>query len=109
MGEIELTNTALSYFQKRLAGKQGVVGVRLKTPAAGCSGFSYVIDFAKEIFPDDLVFENSGVKVIVDQLSIKNLDNLQIDCVQEGLSETIKFNNPNVKGTCGCGESFSIE
>ncbi|MHB8550268.1 MAG: HesB/IscA family protein, partial [Acidiferrobacterales bacterium] len=58
--------------------------------------------------PDDQVFENHGVKVIVDRKSLVFLDGTELDYGKEGLNEGFKFSNPNVKGECGCGESFTV-
>lgn len=74
----------------------------------GCSGYAYVIDYADAIDPDDEVFDVLGVKVVVDNDSLKLIDGTQVDFVKEGINEAFKFRNPNVKGECGCGESFSI-
>lgn len=74
----------------------------------GCSGYAYVIDYADAIDSDDEVFDFLGVKVVVDSDSLKLIDGTQVDFVKEGINEAFKFRNPNVKGECGCGESFSI-
>ncbi len=84
------------------------VGVRLAVKTTGCSGMAYVLEFVNEIETDDSVFEDQGVKVIVDAKSLLYLDGTELDYGREGLNEGFKFNNPNVKDTCGCGESFSI-
>ena len=74
----------------------------------GCSGYAYVIDYADSVDPDDVVFDVLDVKVVVDSESLKLIDGTQVDFVKEGINEAFKFRNPNVKGECGCGESFSI-
>ena len=74
----------------------------------GCSGWAYVVDFAKEIEPEDQVFENQGIKIVVNPESLAFLDGTEVDFCKEGLNETFKFNNPNVKDECGCGESFNV-
>ena len=74
----------------------------------GCSGFAYVVNYADEIGARDVVFEEAGVKVIVDAESLKLVDGTEIDFVEQGLNEAFKFRNPNVKGECGCGESFNV-
>jgi iron-sulfur cluster assembly protein len=83
-------------------------GLRVGVRKSGCSGFAYVIDFADEIKPNDQVFENLGVKVIVDVESLPFLDGAQLDFVKEGLNQSFKFNNPKVTDQCGCGESFTV-
>jgi iron-sulfur cluster assembly protein len=97
-------NRVKGYLTKRGKGEGLRVGVR----KSGCSGFAYVIDFADEIKPDDRVFEDQGVKVIVNTQSLQYLDGSELDFQKEGLNETFKFINPNVKDECGCGESFSV-
>jgi iron-sulfur cluster assembly protein len=74
----------------------------------GCSGYAYVIDYADAINTDDTVFDQSGIKVIVDNKSLGLIDGTEVDFVKDGLNEAFKFRNPNVKGECGCGESFSV-
>jgi iron-sulfur cluster assembly protein len=76
--------------------------------ASGCSGYSYVVDYADEVRPDDLVFDSSGVKVYVDPASLSAIDGTRIDLVRQGLNESFRFENPNVAGECGCGESFTV-
>ena len=84
------------------------IGLRLGVRKTGCSGFAYVINYADEHGPEDLVFEDRGVKVLVDPQSLALIDGTEIDFVRQGLNEAFKFRNPNVKGECGCGESFSV-
>jgi iron-sulfur cluster assembly protein len=84
------------------------VGLRLGVKQTGCSGYAYVVSYADEINPSDAVFEAAGVKVVVDQGSLQFVDGTEIDFVREGLNEAFKFRNPNVKGECGCGESFNV-
>ena len=81
----------------------------LPRPAkTGCSGFAYVINYADEVTPGDLMFEDRGVKVFVEPASLSLLDGTVVDFVKQGLNEAFRFRNPNVKGECGCGESFSV-
>ena len=75
---------------------------------SGCSGMAYKLEFVDEVNPDDLVFEHNGVKVIVDAKSMPYLEGMELDFAREGLNEGFKFNNPNVKDQCGCGESFNV-
>lgn len=83
-------------------------GLRLAVKTTGCSGMAYVIEFVDDIDTADSVFESKGVKIFVDPKSMLYLDGTEVDYTKEGLNEGFKFNNPNVKATCGCGESFNI-
>ncbi len=83
-------------------------GLRLAVKTTGCSGMAYVIEFVDDINETDSVFESQGVKIFVDPKSMIYLDGTEVDYTKEGLNEGFKFNNPNVKATCGCGESFNI-
>ena len=75
---------------------------------AAARAFSYVVDYADEAQADDLVFESQGVKVLVDGASLATIDGMHIDFVRQGLNESFRFENPNVRGECGCGESFTV-
>jgi iron-sulfur cluster assembly protein len=92
-----------NFIEKRGKGE----GLRLGVRTSGCSGKAYVIEYADKIEPDDLVYESHGAKVIVDAKSLIYLDGTELDYTREGLNEGFKFNNPNVKDSCGCGESFN--
>lgn len=105
---ITLTEQAAERVKKFLSNRGKGVGLRLGVRTSGCSGMAYVIEFADQIEPDDMVFEDQGVKVLVDQKSLVYLDGTQLDYTREGLNEGFKFSNPNVKQTCGCGESFGV-
>ena len=105
---ISLTESAAERVRSRLASRGRGLGLRLGVKASGCSGFSYVVDYADEARPDDLVFESAGVKVFVDPLSLPSIDGTRIDFVRQGLNESFRFENPNVRGECGCGESFTV-
>ena len=84
------------------------VGLRFGVKKTGCSGYAYVVNYADEVGPADVVFEQSGVKVIVDPDSLRYVDGTEIDFVKQGLNEAFRFRNPNVRGECGCGESFNV-
>ena len=105
---ISLTDSAAdrvkTFLQKRGKG----VGVRLGIKTTGCSGMAYTIEFADDIEDTDEVFEDKGVKVIINPKSLVYLEGTELDFAKEGLNEGFKFNNPNVKDECGCGESFTI-
>ena len=105
---ISLSDSAAERIRNRLASRGRGVGLRLGVKPSGCSGFSYVVDYADEIRPDDLVFESAGVRVIVDPASLPSVDGTRIDFVRQGLNESFRFENPNVRGECGCGESFTV-
>ena len=106
---ISLTESAAERVRGYLERRGHGVGLRLGIKKTGCSGYAYVIDYADDINPDDVVFDALDVKVIVDNDSLQLIDGTQVDFVKEGINEAFKFRNPNVKGECGCGESFSVE
>ena len=82
--------------------------MRVGVKKTGCSGFAYVVNYADDVNADDVVFEHQGVKVVVDRDSLGYIDGTEVDFVKQGLNEAFRFRNPNVKGECGCGESFTI-
>jgi len=103
-----LTAPAAERVRSFLAKRGSGIGLRLGVKKTGCSGFAYVVNYADEVTADDVVFEQQGVKVIVDNESLRFVDGTEIDFVRDGLNEAFKFRNPNVRGECGCGESFSV-
>ncbi len=105
---VTLTEPAAERVRNFLANRGKGEGLRLGVRTSGCSGMAYVLEFADDINEDDLVFESNGVKVIVDPKSLAYLDGTEVDFAKEGLNEGFKFNNPNVKDSCGCGESFNV-
>ncbi len=106
---IQLTENAATHVKKMLAEKEGAMGLRLGTKEAGCTGFAYVVDYTDAIGKDDQVFESHGVKIVVDAESLPRIDGLVVDFVKNNLlNEGFEFHNPNVKNTCGCGESFAV-
>jgi iron-sulfur cluster assembly protein len=105
---ISLTSAAADRVKNFLGRRGHGLGLRLGVKKTGCSGFAYVVNYADEIGSNDLVFEDQGVKVIVDRESLGFIDGTQIDFVKQGLNEAFRFRNPNVKGECGCGESFTV-
>lgn len=108
MRGVSLTARAAQHVQKSLARRGKGEGLRLGVRTSGCSGMAYVLEFVDEVRPEDQVFEHNGVKVFVDPKSLIYLDGTELDFVREGLNEGFKFNNPNVKDECGCGESFNV-
>ena len=105
---VSLTESAANRVTSFLANRGKGVGLRLGVRTSGCSGMAYVLEFADVINEDDVVFEDHGVKVIIDGKSIVYLDGTEVHFVKEGLNEGFKFNNPNVNSECGCGESFHV-
>jgi iron-sulfur cluster assembly protein len=105
---ISLTESAAHRIHSFIAARGHGLGLRLGVRKTGCSGFAYVVNYAEEQQPDDLVFEDRGVKVYVDPQSLPLIDGTTVDFVKQGLNEAFRFRNPNVRGECGCGESFSV-
>ena len=105
---ISLSPSAAERIRTRLASRGRGLGLRLSVKPAGCSGFSYIVDYADSTRPDDIVFEDQGIKVYVDPESFPALDGTRVDFVRKGLNESFQFENPNAKGECGCGESFTL-
>ena len=105
---ISLTTNAADRVRNFLHRRGHGVGLRLAVKKTGCSGFAYVVNYADDVGTDDIVFEQQGVKVIVDRESLTLLDGTEVDFVKQGLNEAFRFRNPNVKGECGCGESFTV-
>ncbi len=105
---ITLTESAADRIKSFLENRGKGVGLRLGVKTTGCSGMAYIIEFADEVDSDDNVFEDKGVKVLIDPKSLIYLDGTEVDFTKEGLNEGFKFNNPNVKDSCGCGESFTV-
>lgn len=105
---ISLTPAAAERVRTFMANRGKGVGLRLGVKQTGCSGFAYVVSYADEVGAKDTVFDDLGVKVIVDADSLRYVDGTEIDFVRQGLNEAFKFRNPNVKGECGCGESFNV-
>jgi iron-sulfur cluster assembly protein len=105
---VSLTQSAADRVKGFLQNRGSGVGLRLGIKKTGCSGYAYVVNYADDVAASDVVFEDRGVKVIVDAGSLQYVDGTEIDFVRQGLNEAFKFRNPNVKGECGCGESFNV-
>jgi|SRR5215510_12235249 len=105
---ISLTESAAERVRSFIEARGHGVGLRLAVKMTGCSGFAYVVNYADEVSGDDVVFEDRGVKVVVDTDSLPLIDGTTVDFVKQGLNEAFRFRNPNVKGECGCGESFTV-
>jgi iron-sulfur cluster assembly protein len=105
---ISMTPAAARHVRGYIENRGKGIGIRLGVRTSGCSGMAYVLEFADEARPEDLVFDADGVKVVVDPKSLLYLDGTELDYTREGLNEGFRFNNPNVKDSCGCGESFNV-
>ena len=105
---VTLTDRAAQHVQRYIAKRGKGVGLRLGVRTTGCSGLAYKLEFADEVQPEDQVFDSNGVKVLIDPKSLAYLEGTELDYVKEGLNEGFKFNNPNEKDRCGCGESFNV-
>ena len=105
---ITLTDRAANHVQNYLAKRGRGVGVRFGVRTTGCSGMAYKLEFVDSANDEDQTFESHGVKVFVDPKSLVYIDGTELDFAREGLNEGFKFNNPNVKDACGCGESFNV-
>lgn len=105
---VTLTEAAANRVRTFLENRGKGIGLRLGVKTSGCSGLAYVLEFVDVLNEDDQVFEQFGVKIIVDEKSLVYLVGTELDYVKEGLNEGFKYNNPNVKNECGCGESFNV-
>lgn len=105
---ITLTEQAAARARAYLARKDQAQGLRLGVRNTGCSGYMYTVGLADTIEPDDQVFESQGVKVVVSARNLPYLDGMEVDYAKSGLNEGFRFHNPNVKDSCGCGDSFSV-
>lgn len=106
---ITLTDKAAEHVKGFLAKSDHALGLRVGVKPTGCSGNQYVIEAADAMNDDDTRFESNGITLIVNELSMRYLQGLELDYVREGLNFRLQFNNPNVTDTCGCGESFTID
>ncbi|HHW63049.1 MAG TPA: iron-sulfur cluster assembly protein IscA [Rhodocyclaceae bacterium] len=105
---VSLSESAARHVSNFIAKRGKGFGIRLGVKTSGCSGMAYKLEFVDQTENEDLVFESHGVKVVIDPKSLAYLDGTELDFVKEGLNEGFKFNNPNVKDQCGCGESFNV-
>jgi iron-sulfur cluster assembly protein len=108
---IQLTEKAARHAQRALETRGRGIGLRLGVRTTGCSGLAYKLEYVDDEADAgalDHVFVSHGVKVFVDEKSLPYIDGLEMDFAREGLSAGFRFNNPNVKDTCGCGESFRV-
>ena len=105
---ITLTESAAQRVKSYLVAQPAGLGLRLAVKKTGCSGFAYVVKVAEDRATGDHVFESCGVRIFVDPESLPLVDGTEVDFVRQGLNEAFRFRNPNIKGECGCGESFTV-
>ena len=105
---ITITENAAKHINSYLTKRGKGLGVRLGVKTSGCSGMAYNLEFVDEVNDDDLIFEEHGARVYIDPKSLAYLAGTPVDYTKEGLQEGFKFENPNVKDSCGCGESFHV-
>ncbi len=105
---VSMTEAAARHVNRYLSKRGKGVGVRLGVKTTGCSGLAYKLEYVYELAPEDMVFEAHGLKILIDPKSLPYLEGTELDFVREGLNEGFKFNNPNERDRCGCGESFRV-
>lgn len=106
---ITLTERAADQIRRQLTKRGKGFALRLGLKKSGCSGFSYLFDFADKIQETDELFESNDAKIVVNRADLPVFDGAEIDFVQEGLNSMFKLRNPNIDNACGCGESFSLK
>jgi iron-sulfur cluster assembly protein len=105
---VTLSESAAERVRSFLSSRGRGLGLRLGIKKTGCSGYAYVVNYAEAVEAGDVVFEDRGVKIVVDGDSLPFVDGTEIDFVRQGLNEAFRFRNPKAKGECGCGESFNV-
>jgi iron-sulfur cluster assembly protein len=105
---VSMTESAARHVNRYLSKRGKGVGVRLGVKTTGCSGLAYKLEYVDDLTAEDVVFETHGLKILIDPKSLAYLDGTELDFVREGLNEGFKFNNPNERDRCGCGESFRV-
>jgi len=105
---VTLSPRAAEHVARYLKNRGKGIGLRLGVRTTGCSGMAYKLEFADAPADGDVEFESHGVRVLVDPKSLPYLEGTELDFVREGLNEGFRFQNPNVKSECGCGESFNV-
>ena len=105
---ITLTENAARHVSANLARRGKGVGLRLGVKRSGCSGFAYNVEYADDVRPEDIEFESRGVRIVIDLKDLPYLQGTELDYAREGLNAAFRFNNPNVRDSCGCGESFNV-
>jgi iron-sulfur cluster assembly protein len=105
---ITLSENAAKHVRNFIAKRGSGVGLRIGVRTSGCSGMAYKLEFADKADNEDIQFSSHGVTLLVDPKSLPYIDGMELDYTREGLNEGFRFNNPNVKNQCGCGESFGV-
>tara|TARA_B100000029_G_scaffold431397_1_gene442971 strand:- start:176 stop:499 length:324 start_codon:yes stop_codon:yes gene_type:complete len=105
---ISITKNAAMHVADQLATRGHGLGIRVGVTTTGCSGMAYVLEFVDKLEVGDQIFEDQGIKIIVDKKSLVYINGTEMDFVKQGINEGFEFKNPNAKGECGCGESFSV-
>lgn len=105
---VQVTERAAARIQEQLRRRGSGVGLRLAVKKSGCSGYAYALDYADEVRPQDVVFELQGARIVVAKDALPLVDGVTVDFRREGLNEVFRFDNPNAKALCGCGESFTV-
>ena len=105
---ITMTEAAARHVNRSLNKRGKGMGVRLGVKTTGCSGLAYTLEYVDESAAEDVIFEQHGVKVLVDPKSLAYIGGTELDYVREGLNEGFKFLNPRERDRCGCGESFRV-
>jgi iron-sulfur cluster assembly protein len=105
---VSMTEAAARHVNRYLSKRGKGVGVRLGVKTTGCSGLAYKLEYVDDLNAEDVVFETQGLKILIDPKSLAYVDGTELDFVREGLNEGFKFNNPNERDRCGCGESFRV-
>ena len=105
---IRLSDEARAHLERQLHRQPDAIGVRLGVKEAGCSGMRYVVQLATAVEPDDVLFDEQGISLIVAASSLPYVDGTMVDVATEGLGRTLRFHNPHAVASCGCGESFAV-
>jgi iron-sulfur cluster assembly protein len=105
---LQFSPSAAARVNAQIAKRGKGLGLRVGVKKSGCSGYAYTMDYADEIGADDQVFDSNGARLIVKSEHLSMLEGLTLDWQKDGLNESFKFVNPNVKAQCGCGESFAV-
>ena len=105
---VSISENAAKHVADQLQARGQGIGIRVGVTTTGCSGMAYVLEFVDKLEVGDQVFEDQGVKIVVDPKSLVYIDGTEMDFVKQGVNQGFEFKNPNAKGECGCGESFSV-
>ena len=105
---VSITKNAAMHVADQLETRGHGLGIRVGVTTTGCSGMAYVLEFVDKLEVGDLIFEDRGIKIIVDPKSLVYINGTEMDFVKQGVNEGFEFKNPNAKVECGCGESFSV-